>query len=191
MIQKAESGSYEHRALMRALYELRRALHGTLDEWEFLESEVTISEPLGEGASAAVFTGRFLEGPVAVKVFKTRHTSAGSSPDVTLSALSVQVSFPAIQSGCLLKSLEDMDSYIHKRELQTWFRLSHPHVQPFVGCCLTSPTPMILSPLVTHGTARSYREEHPEADWLKIVSGSGMEDEVRLKLTRSVCSSRR
>jgi serine/threonine protein kinase len=54
--------------------------------------------------------------------------------------------------------------------MEVWFRLSHPHVLPFLGACITSATPLILTPLAPNGTARAYREVRPDANWLKIVS---------------------
>ena len=39
MLQTAPNGSYEHRALMYVLFEIRRALYSSLEEWEFLEDE--------------------------------------------------------------------------------------------------------------------------------------------------------
>ena len=66
--------------------------------------------------------------------------------------------------------MQDMESYFHKRELTAWFRLSHPNILPFLGCCITSAVPMFLTPLAEDGDARTYRAAHPEEDWLQIVS---------------------
>lgn len=107
MLQTATSGSYEHRALTYALFEVRRALHGALEEWELLDREVSLGEVLGEGGSAMVYYGRFLDGPAAVKVFKRpslSESSASSVPSLDSSdmlvTLSSQVSDTLVLSDC-------------------------------------------------------------------------------------------
>lgn len=70
LLQRATPGKYEHRALMYALYELRRNIHKSLEEWEFLESEIVPGEVLGEGSFAGVRACTWLSGSAAVKILK-------------------------------------------------------------------------------------------------------------------------
>lgn len=71
-----------------------------------------------------------------------------------------------------------MSTYLHRRELEVWYRLAHPNVLPFLGACLTGSTPMILTPLSENGNARSYRFRYPNANWLKIVGYSVLRNPI-------------
>ncbi|KAG9046025.1 hypothetical protein FS837_005212 [Tulasnella sp. UAMH 9824] len=149
LAQMAVPGSYEYRALMHTMYELRRSLYRSLEAWEFVSSEITMGSILGEGGFATVRSCEWLGGVAAVKTFH-------------------QESSPA-KRGTTTLTTENMSTYLHRRELEVWYRLAHPNVLPFLGACLIGPTPMILTPLSENGNARSYRSRYPNANWLKIL----------------------
>ncbi|KAG8988058.1 hypothetical protein FRB90_002989, partial [Tulasnella sp. 427] len=150
LAQLTVPGSYEYRALMHTMYELRRRMYGFLEEWEFVPPEVEIRDVLGEGGFATVRSCIWFGGAAAVKTFRQGPVSAKSKK----SALTT----------------ENMGTYLHRRELEVWYRLGHPNILPFLGACLTGSTPMILTPLSKNGNARSYRYTYPNADWLKILA---------------------
>lgn len=150
LAQMAVPGSYEYRALMHTMYELRRSMYRSLEEWEFVSSEITIGNVLGEGGFATVRSCEWFGGVAAVKTFHQESSSA--------------------KRGTTTLTTENMRTYLHRRELEVWYRLAHPNVLPFLGACLTGSAPMILTPLSENGNARSYRSRNPGADWLKILS---------------------
>lgn len=148
LARTATPGSYEYRALMHTMYELRRCMYRSLEEWEFVSSEVTMGDVLGEGGFATVKSCEWFGGAAAVKTFRQERSS---------------------KPGATTLTKENMSTYLHRRELEVWYRLGHPNVLPFLGACLTGSTPMILTPLSENGNARSYRSTHPDANWLKIL----------------------
>ncbi|KAG8947891.1 hypothetical protein FRC04_010249 [Tulasnella sp. 424] len=151
LAQMTVPGSYEYLALMHTMYELRKCMYASLEEWEFIYSEVALGDVLGEGGFATVRVCEWFGGKAAVKTFRPNPLPS--------------------KQGATALTKEDMGTYLHRRELEIWYRLSHPHVLPFLGACLTRATPMILTPLSTNGSARSYRSRHPEANWLQILYG--------------------
>lgn len=65
-------GSYEYRALMHTMYELRKHMYKSLEEWEFIYSEVAMGDVLGEGGFATVRVCDWFDGRAAVKTFRQR-----------------------------------------------------------------------------------------------------------------------
>ncbi|KDQ55013.1 hypothetical protein JAAARDRAFT_339323 [Jaapia argillacea MUCL 33604] len=118
-------------------------------EWEFVQEEISVEAIVGQGGFGEVRTCRWLGGIAAVKVIAPK---------------------PQLGSGGATLTNQDFESYLHRQEMESWFRLSHPNVLPFLGTCITSPTPMILTPFAPNGSARSYREKNPHADWLHILN---------------------
>lgn len=170
LARMAIPGSYEYRALMHTMYELRRCMYWSLEEWEFVSSEVTMGDVLGEGGFATVKSCEWFGGAAAVKTFRQEHSS--SKRGATTLTKEVCQTWAILEIRMAPNLPQNMSTYLHRRELEVWYRLGHPNVLPFLGACLTGSTPMILTPLSENGNARSYRSTRPDANWLKIVGPS-------------------
>jgi len=54
------------------------------------------------------------------------------------------------------------------RESNTWLRLSHPNIQPYLGHCANlAPSVALISPFCGHGTVMRYIKEHPSDEHLR------------------------
>ncbi|KAG8943218.1 hypothetical protein FRC00_011306, partial [Tulasnella sp. 408] len=135
---------YTHSEIEKAALLQRKkpgeSLYRSLEAWEFVSSEIAMGSILGEGGFATVRSCEWFGGAAAVKTFH-------------------QESSPA-KRGTTTLTTENMSTYLHRRELEVWYRLAHPNVLPFLGACLTGSTPMILTPLSENGNARSYRSRN-------------------------------
>ncbi|KAI9199342.1 kinase-like domain-containing protein [Polychytrium aggregatum] len=63
-------------------------------------------------------------------------------------------------SEVAVKQLRDISDLLppdmFRRQLNTWYNLSHPHVLPLLGACDIANQPLIVTPLMPNGTLSTY-----------------------------------
>ncbi|KIJ59930.1 hypothetical protein HYDPIDRAFT_99716 [Hydnomerulius pinastri MD-312] len=58
------------------------------------------------------------------------------------------------------------------KEIKAWSRLEHDNILPLAGVCYDFGfAPALVSIWMENGTANHYLKEHPEADYLALLSG--------------------
>ncbi|GAB0496209.1 hypothetical protein MMPV_007521 [Pyropia vietnamensis] len=150
-----------------------------LSSFEIDFKALSLERLVGEGTFAEVWSGRWLEAPVAVKIFKDRSSAVAmyqlrkqqspkgdhSSDDCALDDQRAEVHRSMAPSGGVgdstFESLSSSDSSARSagqsafflREVELLSNLRHPNVLLYMGACVKKSSPLcIVSELVTGGS---------------------------------------
>ncbi|KAE9345544.1 hypothetical protein PR003_g7901 [Phytophthora rubi] len=121
---------------------------------------------LGSGGFGSVFRAKWLDSEVVVKVL----IKSGAAFDVSCTSLSYTGSSSSVcQSAATTANAKKREETmaVFRREVDIWFRLSHPHVVRLFGACHVG-RPFFVCEFATNGTLVSYLRKHPDELWAKL-----------------------
>ncbi|KAE9214543.1 hypothetical protein PF004_g15016 [Phytophthora fragariae] len=123
-------------------------------------------DQLGSGGFGSVFRAKWLDSEVVVKVL----IKSGAAFDVSCTSLSYTCSSSSVcQSAATTANAKKREETmaVFRREVDIWFRLSHPHVVRLFGACHVG-RPFFVCEFATNGTLVSYLRKHPDELWAKL-----------------------
>ncbi|KAE9046069.1 hypothetical protein PR002_g1868 [Phytophthora rubi] len=123
-------------------------------------------DQLGSGGFGSVFRAKWLDSEVVVKVL----IKSGAAFDVSCTSLSYTGSSSSVcQSAATTANAKKREETmaVFRREVDIWFRLSHPHVVRLFGACHVG-RPFFVCEFATNGTLVSYLRKHPDELWAKL-----------------------
>ncbi|KAJ8559228.1 hypothetical protein ON010_g8218 [Phytophthora cinnamomi] len=132
-------------------------------EWFIPWDELTVDtsgDPLGRGGFGSVYRAKWLDSNVVVK-----HLIGCQHGNVMSSSLYDSLLQPSVTTVSATKRAESMTTFL--REVNIWFRFSHPHVIRLFGACLVG-RPFFVCEYATNGTLVSYLRNHPDELWSKL-----------------------